>query len=109
MEPPGAGGAFWPAWCFLSGNRSGITKVDIGGASLLPDSRAEAKVEQRQGHIEIEAEFRCLSAERCSRYGKRYKRTRRERTGRGEVRVIAPRQLHRECFTVGTETHRRGP
>jgi outer membrane protein OmpA-like peptidoglycan-associated protein len=38
-------------------NRSGATKVDFRGTDLLPGSRGEAKVESKQGSIEIEVEF----------------------------------------------------
>jgi outer membrane protein OmpA-like peptidoglycan-associated protein len=38
-------------------HRSGATKIDFAGTSLLPQSRAEAKVESKQGYIEIEVEF----------------------------------------------------
>jgi outer membrane protein OmpA-like peptidoglycan-associated protein len=38
-------------------HRSGATKVDFRGTELLPGSRGEAKVESKQGYIEIEVEF----------------------------------------------------
>jgi outer membrane protein OmpA-like peptidoglycan-associated protein len=38
-------------------HRSGATKIDFKGTELLPDARGEAKVESKQGRIEIEAEF----------------------------------------------------
>jgi outer membrane protein OmpA-like peptidoglycan-associated protein len=38
-------------------HRSGATKVDFRGTDLLPGSRGEAKVESKQGRIEIEVEF----------------------------------------------------
>jgi len=38
-------------------HRSGATKVDFAGTSLLPKARGEAKVESKQGYIEIEVEF----------------------------------------------------
>src|SRR5579862_2902077 len=38
-------------------HRSGSTKVDFQGTDLLPGARGEAKVESKQGHIEIEVEF----------------------------------------------------
>src|SRR5580765_7227770 len=38
-------------------NRGGATKVDFRGTDLLPNSRGEAKVESKQGRIEIEVEF----------------------------------------------------
>lgn len=38
-------------------HRSGATKVNFSGTSLLPKARGEAKVESKQGYIEIEVEF----------------------------------------------------
>jgi outer membrane protein OmpA-like peptidoglycan-associated protein len=38
-------------------HRSGATKVDFRGTELLPKARGEAKVESKQGYIEIEVEF----------------------------------------------------
>jgi outer membrane protein OmpA-like peptidoglycan-associated protein len=38
-------------------HRSGATKIDFKGTDLLPGSRGEAKVESKQGYIEIEVEF----------------------------------------------------
>ena len=38
-------------------HRGGATKIDMGGTPLLPEARAEAKVESKQGYIEIEIEF----------------------------------------------------
>ncbi len=38
-------------------HRSGATKIDFRGTELLPKARAEAKVESKQGYIEIEVEF----------------------------------------------------
>src|SRR5689334_6510485 len=38
-------------------HRSGATKIDFRGTELLPGSRGEAKVESKQGYIEIEVEF----------------------------------------------------
>jgi outer membrane protein OmpA-like peptidoglycan-associated protein len=38
-------------------HRGGATKVDLAGTTLLPGSKAEAKVESKQGYIEIEIEF----------------------------------------------------
>lgn len=38
-------------------HRGGATKVDFRGTDLLPGSRGEAKVESKQGYIEIEVEF----------------------------------------------------
>src|SRR5664279_3453833 len=41
-------------------HRSGATKVDFRGTDLLPNARGEAKVESKQGRIEIEVEFEGL-------------------------------------------------
>ncbi len=38
-------------------HRSGATKIDFKGTEFLPNARGEAKVESKQGRIEIEAEF----------------------------------------------------
>lgn len=38
-------------------HRSGATKIDFRGTELLPTARGEAKVESKQGYIEIEVEF----------------------------------------------------
>ena len=38
-------------------HRNGATKVDFRGTDLLPNARGEAKVESKQGRIEIEVEF----------------------------------------------------
>jgi outer membrane protein OmpA-like peptidoglycan-associated protein len=43
-------------------HRSGATKIDFHGTELLPNSRGEAKVESKQGYIEIEVEFDGLQA-----------------------------------------------
>jgi len=41
-------------------HRSGATKIDFRGTELLPNARGEAKVESKQGYIEIEVEFDAL-------------------------------------------------
>jgi len=41
-------------------HRSGATKIDFGGTALMPSAHGEAKVESKQGYIEIEVEFRNL-------------------------------------------------
>jgi outer membrane protein OmpA-like peptidoglycan-associated protein len=51
-------------------HRSGATKVDFRGTALLPDARGEAKVESKQGYIEIEVEFDELAA--ATKYGPEY-------------------------------------
>jgi len=38
-------------------HRSGATKIDFRGTEMLPKARGEAKVESKQGYIEIEVEF----------------------------------------------------
>lgn len=38
-------------------HRSGATKINFRGTDVLPKSRGEAKVESKQGYIEIEVEF----------------------------------------------------
>ena len=38
-------------------HRGGSTRVNFAGTPLLPDARGEAKVESKQGYIEIEVEF----------------------------------------------------
>jgi outer membrane protein OmpA-like peptidoglycan-associated protein len=48
-------------------HRGGATKVDFRGTPLLPEARGEAKVESKQGYIEIEVEFDEL--ESASRFG----------------------------------------
>ncbi|MBS1830249.1 MAG: OmpA family protein [Acidobacteria bacterium] len=51
-------------------HRGGATKIDFKGTSLLPQSRGEAKVESKQGYIEIEVEFDDLQP--ASRFGSEY-------------------------------------
>ncbi len=41
-------------------HRSGATKIDFKGTELLPSARGEAKVESKQGRIEIAVEFEGL-------------------------------------------------
>src|SRR5438477_3348422 len=41
-------------------HRSGATKIDFRGTPLMPAAHGEAKVESKQGYIEIEVEFRNL-------------------------------------------------
>ena len=38
-------------------HRSGATKIDFRGTPLLPKAHGEAKVESKQGYIEVEVEF----------------------------------------------------
>lgn len=51
-------------------HRGGATKIDFRGTPLLPESRGEAKVESKQGYIEIEVEFDEL--EPATKYGPEY-------------------------------------
>jgi outer membrane protein OmpA-like peptidoglycan-associated protein len=48
-------------------HRSGATKIDFRGTPLMPAARGEAKVESKQGYIEIEVEFDDLQS--ASRFG----------------------------------------
>jgi outer membrane protein OmpA-like peptidoglycan-associated protein len=41
-------------------HRSGATKVDFKGTANMPEAKGEAKVESKQGYIEVEVEFRNL-------------------------------------------------
>lgn len=51
-------------------HRGGATKVDFRGTALLPRARGEAKVESKQGYIEIEVEFDEL--ESATQFGPEY-------------------------------------
>ncbi len=51
-------------------HRSGATKIDFRGTDLLPLSKGEAKVEGKQGYIEIEVEFRNLQP--ANKFGAEY-------------------------------------
>jgi outer membrane protein OmpA-like peptidoglycan-associated protein len=51
-------------------HRGGATKIDFRGTPLLPESYGEAKVESKQGYIEIEVEFDEL--EPATKYGPEY-------------------------------------
>src|SRR5579871_6606768 len=51
-------------------HRSGATKIDFRGTELLPMSHGEAKVESKQGAIEIEVEFRNLQP--ATKFGAEY-------------------------------------
>jgi outer membrane protein OmpA-like peptidoglycan-associated protein len=48
-------------------HRNGATKIDFSGTPLLPAARGEAKVESKQGYIEIEVEFDDLQS--ATRFG----------------------------------------
>ncbi|HXE89642.1 MAG TPA: OmpA family protein [Terriglobales bacterium] len=51
-------------------HRGGSTTIDFRGTPLLPDGRGEAKVESKQGYIEIEVEFDDLAP--ATRFGPEY-------------------------------------
>ena len=51
-------------------HRSGATKVDFKGTDLLPSARGEARVESKQGRIEIDEDFEGL--ESATKYGAEY-------------------------------------
>jgi len=51
-------------------HRSGATKIDFSGTPLMPAARGEAKVESKQGYIEIEVEFDDLQS--ATRFGPEY-------------------------------------
>ena len=51
-------------------HHSGSTKIDFRGTPLLPEARGEAKVESKQGYIEIEVEFDDLQG--ATRFGPEY-------------------------------------
>src|SRR5262245_47355372 len=51
-------------------HRGGATTVDFKGTQLLPNARGEAKVESKQGYIEIEVEFDALQS--ASKFGPEY-------------------------------------
>ena len=51
-------------------HRSGATKIDFRGTELMPRAHGEAKVESKQGYIEIEVEFRNLQA--ATKFGAEY-------------------------------------
>jgi outer membrane protein OmpA-like peptidoglycan-associated protein len=51
-------------------HRGGATKVDFQGTALMPKARGEAKVESKQGYIEVEVEFDNLSP--ATQFGPEY-------------------------------------
>jgi outer membrane protein OmpA-like peptidoglycan-associated protein len=51
-------------------HRGGATKIDFSGTQLMPNAHGEAKVESKQGYIEIEVEFRNLPE--ASQFGAEY-------------------------------------
>ena len=50
--------------------RSGATKIDFVGTSLMPRARGEAKVESKKGYIEIEVQFQFV--EPPAKFGAEY-------------------------------------
>jgi outer membrane protein OmpA-like peptidoglycan-associated protein len=51
-------------------HHSGSTKIDFRGTPLLPEARGDAKVESKQGYIEIDADFEDLQG--ANRFGPEY-------------------------------------
>jgi outer membrane protein OmpA-like peptidoglycan-associated protein len=51
-------------------HRSGATKIDFSGTTLMPNAHGEAKVESKKGYIEIEVEFRNMTA--ATQFGGEY-------------------------------------
>jgi hypothetical protein len=51
-------------------HRGGATTIDFRGTPLLPKARGEAKVESKQGYIEIEVEFDNLVP--ATKFGREY-------------------------------------
>lgn len=51
-------------------HRGGATSIDFKGTTLLPKARGEAKVESKQGYIEIEVEFDDLQS--AAKFGPEY-------------------------------------
>ena len=51
-------------------HRGGATTVGFKGTAMMPSARGEAKVESKQGYIEIEVEFDSLLS--ASRFGPEY-------------------------------------
>jgi len=51
-------------------HRGGATKVDFKGTDLMPNASGEAKVESKQGYIEIEVEFDEL--QKATKFGNEY-------------------------------------
>jgi outer membrane protein OmpA-like peptidoglycan-associated protein len=51
-------------------HRSGATKVDFQGTSLMPEARGDAKVESHKGYLEVDAHFKNMEA--ASKYGAEY-------------------------------------
>src|SRR4029453_6165978 len=48
-------------------HRSGSTKVDFQGTALMPRAKGDAKVESKQGYLEIDAHMKDMDAP--SRFG----------------------------------------
>jgi hypothetical protein len=52
-------------------HRSGATKVDFAGTALMPRAKGDAKVNSKQGRLEIDAHFEDLSGP-ASQFGPEY-------------------------------------
>jgi outer membrane protein OmpA-like peptidoglycan-associated protein len=52
-------------------HRGGATKIDFRGTALMPEARGEAKVESKQGYIEVEVEFDDINRP-ASQFGPEY-------------------------------------
>src|SRR3954468_18997552 len=51
-------------------HRSGSTKVDFRGTALMPQAKGDAKVDSKQGYLEIDAHFKDMDAP--SKFGREY-------------------------------------
>jgi hypothetical protein len=85
-------------------HRGGATMVDFRGTPLLPNARGQAKVESKQGYIEIEVEFDDLQS--ATRFGPEYLTcdgaiTPRRSTSLGEVILTGTKSK----LNVTTESH----
>ena len=47
-------------------HRNGSTTIDFKGTPLMPEARGEAKVESKQGYMEVEVEFDTCNPQRGS-------------------------------------------
>src|SRR6202050_5936610 len=51
-------------------HRSGSTKIDFQGTALMPRAKGDAKVDSKQGYLEVDAHFKSMDAP--SKYGQEY-------------------------------------
>src|SRR5215467_9248565 len=51
-------------------HRSGATKIDFRGTALMPQAKGDAKVESKQGYLEVDAHFKNIGP--ASQYGQEY-------------------------------------